>query len=35
LKAIKYLMFDGAALNGIVDDYESEVNISSVDLGCF
>lgn len=35
LKSIKYSTFEVSALNGIVDDYESEMNISGIDLGCF
>ena len=30
LKAIKYSTFEVSVLNGIVDGYESEMNISSV-----
>ena len=35
LKVIKYSTFEVSALNGIVDDYALEMNISWVDLTRF
>ena len=35
LKSIKYLMFEGAALNGIVDELNGSMNISGIDFMSF
>lgn len=35
LKSIKYSMFDGVALNGIVDEWIERMNISGVDFMSF